>query len=56
MPQPEKKYIKEDKFTPTEVSQLLSYCEDVEREGWYYGNREQFNKRHKNIVNKLKSL
>jgi len=30
----------------THLRQLLSYLETAEEEGWYYGNKEQFVKRH----------
>lgn len=33
----------------TELEQLRCYITDVEREGWYYGNREQFVKRHNHL-------
>jgi len=29
--------------------QLLSYLEDNERQGWYYGNKAQFEKRHEEL-------
>jgi hypothetical protein len=28
------------------LQQLLDYVEHREREGWYYGNRKQYEKRH----------
>lgn len=28
------------------LQQLLNYIEDRDREGWYYGNKDQFEKRH----------
>jgi hypothetical protein len=33
-------------LTPQQIAQLLSYIEDAERQGWYYGNEPQFRKRH----------
>lgn len=47
------------KFTRAEARQLLSYAEARERpvtfeQGyWYYGNRENFEKRHERIKDKL---
>ena len=41
---------KELYFTKEELKQLLSYCEARDREDWYYGNKEQFEKRHFEIV------
>jgi len=41
------------KFTPAELNQLLEYCFERERSIWYYGNKEQFEKRHKSIIKKL---
>ena len=43
-------------LTKTELEQLLSYVEDREREGWYYGNKEQFEKRHANIKKEIELL
>ena len=40
----------------TEIEQLLSYCEHREREMWYYGNREYFEKRHESIKEKLNEM
>jgi hypothetical protein len=34
------------KLRPSHYEQLLSYIDDVESNGWYYGNKEQFEKRH----------
>lgn len=33
----------------THFKQLLSYVEDAENLGWYYGNKKQFNQRHKDL-------
>lgn len=48
------KTCNEERFTKTELEQLYSYCEDREREGWYYGNKKQFENRHESIKKKLK--
>ena len=37
------------KLRHTHYEQLLSYFEDVESSGWYYGNKEQFIKRHNEL-------
>ena len=37
------------------LQQLLSYVEERERDGWYTGNREQFEKRHNEIKAWLKA-
>ena len=44
------------KLTTTELEQLMSYVEDRESVGWYYGNKTQFEKRHQNIKRELESL
>jgi hypothetical protein len=41
------------KLTIPQLQQLLSYVHDREREGWYYGNKEQFEKRHEQIKTAL---
>lgn len=41
------------KLTLAEINQLLAYCEERDRDGWYYGVREHFEKRHESIVKKL---
>jgi hypothetical protein len=33
----------------THFAQLMQYLEDRDREGWYYGNRKQFEKRHEEL-------
>jgi hypothetical protein len=43
-------------FSTAELNQLLSYIEYVERIGWYYGNKEHFEKRHISIKEKLNNL
>ena len=45
--------VQEIKLTKTELKQLLSYCNDVQEQGWYYGNKEQFEKRHFEITTQL---
>ena len=37
------------------LQQLLSYVEEREREGWYIGNREQFEKRHRELKDWLRT-
>jgi len=43
-------------FTLAELNQLLSYCQSVEDEGWYYAPKKHFENRHKSIVKKLNEL
>jgi hypothetical protein len=38
------------KLRTTHFDQLISYAESAECEGWYYGNKDQFQKRHKEIL------
>lgn len=38
----------------THLGQLLAYAQACENEGWYYGNRNQFEKRHKEIMSFLR--
>lgn len=45
-----------EKLTDAQIRQLLSYCEEREREGWYRGNKAHFEKRHKKIIEYLESL
>ena len=35
----------------THFQQLLSYIDQREQEGWYYGNRAQYEKRHEELRN-----
>ena len=49
----ENNQIKKIELTEAELAQLISYCEQREGEGWYYGNKEQFEKRHREIIRKL---
>ena len=44
------------KLTGTELEQLMTYVLDREQIGWYYGNKEQFEKRHQNIKKELEML
>ena len=39
----------------THLEQLLSYVEARDQEGWYYGNKEQWEARHHDIKNWLQS-
>jgi hypothetical protein len=34
---------------PAHLNQLYSYIENREREGWYYGNKKQFENRHQDL-------
>ena len=45
--------VKELYFTKAELNQLWSYCEARDREDWYYGNKEQFEKRHFEISTRI---
>lgn len=45
-----------NEFTLAEIKQLFSYCRERDREGWYWGNRGYFERRHKSILSKLKVL
>lgn len=40
----------QDALTRTQLDQMLSYANQAYVDGWYYGNREQFNMRHKRIM------
>jgi len=43
-------------FTKTEIVDLIEYVLERDRgdgAGWYYGNKEQFQKRHDSIIDKL---
>ena len=39
------------RMTPAEVAQMLDYVHDRDYagEGWYFGNKEQFERRHASI-------
>ena len=43
-------------MTQTQLQQLLSYCENCQREGWYYGNKRQFENRHAKIKAKIEAV
>jgi hypothetical protein len=46
-------------FTKAEINQLKGYAEERDRGedyGWYYGNKEQFEKRHKEILRKFEAV
>ena len=45
--------IAELKLTRTELQQLINYCKERDKDGWYYGNKEQFDKRHFEIETQL---
>jgi len=47
--------MKKETLTRAEINQLLAYCEERDKDGWYYGNKKQFENRHKQIIKKLKS-
>jgi hypothetical protein len=36
-------------LTIHELQQLLDYAQQCENDGWYWGNKEHFRKRHDNI-------
>jgi hypothetical protein len=40
----------------THFNQLLSYIEDAESLGWYYGNKKQFNQRHDDLCKWLEGI
>lgn len=40
----------------THLKQLAYYIRKRNREGWYYGRRDQFNKRHKDLLEFAKLL
>ncbi len=40
----------------THFKQLLSYVEQQERAGWYYGNKEQFMRRHEDLKVWVKTI
>ena len=43
-------------FTKAELDQLISYAEHRDRDGWYYGPKAYFEKRHESILAKLQTL
>lgn len=40
----------------THYEQLITYFDYAESEGWYYGNKEQFVKRHNELKEWLEDL
>ena len=40
-------------FSIGEINHLIVVLMENEREGWYYGNKEQYWKRHQSILEKL---
>ncbi len=40
-------------FTLPELLQIESYVEYRDRDGWYYGRKEHFEKRHSSIQDKI---
>ncbi len=49
----EKKVIHKRTFTMSEISHIVAVLMENEREGWHYGNQEQYWKRHQSILDKL---
>ena len=49
----EKKVIHKRTFTMSEISHIVNVLMENEREGWHYGNQEQYWKRHQSILDKL---
>lgn len=46
-------------FRKAHLRQLASYIRERDRDGWYYGPRDQFEKRHKDLLllaNRLDSI
>jgi hypothetical protein len=37
-------------FRKSHLRQLASYIHERDREGWYYGPREQFERRHEDLL------
>lgn len=44
------------KLRPSHYIQLLSYIEAAETEGWYYGNKKQFERRHEELKEYVDNL
>jgi hypothetical protein len=44
------------KLKRTHYEQLLTYFDDVESVGWYYGNKEYFIKRHNELKQWIEDL
>ena len=49
----ENKKIHKRTFTMGEISHIVNVLMENEREGWYYGNKEQYWKRQQSILDKL---
>jgi len=49
----EKMVIHKRTFTMGEINHLIVVLMENEREGWHYGNKEQYWKRHQSILEKL---
>jgi hypothetical protein len=45
----------EVKFTIPQINQLLSYCNMMEIEGYYFGSKSQWDARHEKIKQALQS-
>ena len=43
------------KFTAPQLNQLLSYCNMMEIEGYYFGSKSQWDSRHEKIKQALQS-
>ena len=41
---------------PAHFNQLIGYLDEQKREGWYYGNKKQFLKRHDELVEWIESI
>jgi len=37
-------------------NQLIGYLNEQDREGWYYGNKKQFEQRHTDLLNWIKGI
>jgi hypothetical protein len=51
-----KAVIMKMKLTKGKINHLLGLLDLNEREGWYYGNKEQYVKRHNELKAELKLL
>jgi len=47
---------KKDMFTNAEINQIESYMNNRDDEGWYFAPKDQFEKRHQSIRQKLKKM
>jgi len=41
------------KLTLPEINHILNLADDRDRDGWYCGNKEQFEARHERVLEKL---